>query len=115
MHLIGFWHDPRNRASPPVDPTKLVDPAWAAPERERIVAYLRNGLCERVSMGYSHCRFQCGIPNNEMGSVEYHDGFWGWPEGLAHYVESHLIALPDEFLAHVRANNYAVPRRSRWH
>jgi hypothetical protein len=64
-------------------------------------------------MGYSHCRFQCGIPDSQMGSAEYNDGIWAWPEGLAHYVEMHLIALPDEFLTHVRVNDYEIPHRSR--
>jgi hypothetical protein len=31
------------------------------------------------------------------------DDVWCWPEGLAHYVETHGIRLPDEFVAHAAA------------
>jgi len=35
-----------------------------------------------------------------MGSREYWDGVWFWPEGLAHYVQCHDVRLPDEFVQH---------------
>lgn len=45
------------------------------------------------------CRV-CGVRN---GSAELTDGEnFVWPEGLAHYVESHDVRLPDDVLAVAR-------------
>jgi hypothetical protein len=60
-------------------------------------------------MGYSFCRFECGIPNNAMGDSDLSDGEWLWPEGLAHYVERHSVRLPDEFIQTMRSHSWQVP------
>src|SRR5262245_48523055 len=60
-------------------------------------------------MGFSCCRFDCGIPDNEMGSCDLYDGKWLWPEGLAHYVERHSVRLPDEFIQTMRSHSWPVP------
>jgi hypothetical protein len=36
-----------------------------------------------------------------MGSRDFTDGMWIWPEGLAHYVHNHGVTLPDDFVARV--------------
>ena len=100
MQSIGCW-------SWSADPTRLVDPSWAAGEREALANYLRAGRTYAAYFGFSFCRFQCGIPNN--GSRDLTDGTWLWPEGLSHYVLVHKIALPDEFLAHARMNGFTIP------
>src|SRR5262245_41076878 len=101
---IGHWGT--------VNPLKLVDPTWAGTDRARLVKYLTEGWKWQVFLGFSFCRFKCGIPDQQMGSVSLSDGTWGWPEGLAHYVESHAIALPDQFLEHARANEFRVPENA---
>ena len=60
-------------------------------------------------MGYSFCRFACGTPDEEMGSIDLYDGVWVWPEGLAHYVECHSVCLPDEFIETMRARTWQIP------
>lgn len=62
-------------------------------------------------MGSSYCRFDCGAPSSEMGCVDYYDGDWEWPQGLAHYVEHHSVVLPNAFIATMRANAWKVPGR----
>jgi len=57
-------------------------------------------------MGYSFCRFACGIPDQQMGCTEFYDGVWVWPEGLAHYVECHSVLLPDEFIQTMRSHSW---------
>jgi len=44
-----------------------------------------------------------------MGCVDYFDGIWEWPQGLAHYVEKHSVVLPQEFIDTMRANAWKVP------
>lgn len=60
-------------------------------------------------MGYSYCRFECGIPDEEIGAGHYFDAEWIWPVGLVHYIEHHAVRLPDEFIATMRANNWQIP------
>src|SRR5262249_20066457 len=36
-----------------------------------------------------------------------------WPEGLSHYVRDHFVALPDEFIQHVRAGTTRIPK-AQW-
>jgi hypothetical protein len=60
-------------------------------------------------MGYSFCRFGCGIPDRDMGSCDFYDGEWLWPQGLAHYIERHSVRLPDEFIQTMRSHSWQVP------
>jgi hypothetical protein len=60
--------------------------------------------------GFSTCRFGCA---GAVGSRELTDGVWLWPEGLGHYVETHAICLPDDFLAHARQNSFRLPEDAR--
>lgn len=102
FHRLGYW-------SWGIDPTKLVDPGWAGAERSALIEYLRSGAKWSSSFGYSFCRFSCGTPDDSMGSADLTDAEWIWPEGLWHYVANHGVALPDEFLAHARANHFTIP------
>jgi hypothetical protein len=61
-------------------------------------------------MGYSFCRFVCGVADTEMGGIDLHDGEWLWPQGLAHYVEHHSVRLPDEFIETMRSRCWRPPR-----
>jgi hypothetical protein len=44
-----------------------------------------------------------------MGDSDLTDGIWIWPEGLVHYVETHGLALPEEFVACARAHDGKAP------
>jgi hypothetical protein len=71
--------------------------------------YLRNGRRFRGYLGWSFCRYRCGIPDSEMGDCDLTDGVWVWPQGLAHYTEVHRVSLPDEFIEHVRLGEASLP------
>jgi len=45
-----------------------------------------------------------------MGSREYFDGEWAWPEGLVHYVRDHAVRLPAEFLERARSRRGSEQR-----
>ena len=40
-----------------------------------------------------------------MGGQEFWDGDWVWPEGLAHYVETHSVMLPEPFVERAVSSN----------
>lgn len=92
---IGYWQAETTDAWPDVN--AFIDTSWDADERERVVEHLRHGLLARPYMGFSTCRI-CGERN---GSLELTDGTYLWPDGLAHYVETHGVRLPEEFVRHV--------------
>ena len=96
--LIGYWDGPHTSPGWP-DPRDFVDPEWDQDERSEVHYYLAAGTAVRAYVGLSECRF-CG---ERVGSVEYTDGVYAWPEGLAHYVQEHHVRLPAAFVEHARA------------
>ena len=92
--LIGYWRSEQHPEFP--DPQSLVDATWDDDERHMLWAYLSSGTMVVSCMGLSPCRL-CGADN---GALEYTDGVYQWPEGLAHYVGEHGVRLPSEVVAH---------------
>ena len=97
LELIGYWRNAFNLNWP--DPRAFVDDSWDATARRDVVAYLRHGAVARTFWGASICRF-CEAEN---GSIELTDDRFIWPEGFAHYVESHGVRPPFRFTEHVRS------------
>lgn len=92
--LVGYWKSSLRDSYPlPQHFESPLDPGV----RSRLVAYLNAGQVVNQYRGNSHCRYGCG----DNGSAERTDGEWLWPEGLAHYVATHGVALPQEFIDHV--------------
>ena len=92
--LIGYWRNEQHPGFP--DPRSLVDSTWDEEERDAVWAYLCSGTIAVAFMGKSPCRL-CGEDN---GAVEYTDGVYQWPEGLAHYVSEHSVRLPGDVVQH---------------
>jgi hypothetical protein len=107
LEAVGYWFNDRAPSAYP-RPQRLVG-TWDPEERARVVAYLRAGDELESYRGTSYCRFECGTPSAEMGSLDLTDGRFAWPEGLAHYVEAHDVRLPDHFIAHALANAPRTP------
>lgn len=106
---LGFW------AKGPGDsryvlPAALVDPAWECDRREKIVRYLRDAPQQAGYMGWSYCRFKCGVPDSRMGDSDLSDGTYYWPQGLFHYVEQHNVRLPSDFIDHMETQNFKPPQ-----
>lgn len=111
LRVLGLWRSDQRPDLP--DPTDLVDPGWGRREKNEVEWYLASGSRGRTYMGYSACRI-CG---QETGSGEYTDGTYVWPEGLLHYVVSHDVRLPAEFVGHALARRSEIdeaPRDEAW-
>lgn len=110
MTLIGYWRDIPDEHIDCPEPNNLVKAEWIEPgDKARLVRYLLNGLVYESYRGYSYCRFNCGIDFQQMGSRDFTDGCWVWPEGLAHYVKKHDVALPNDFVQSCRAAKWKIP------
>ena len=91
LRLIGYWKY-RLRDGYPFPQELTVE--YSGGLGDALAAYLESGAFFEAYRGTSWCRFGCPRPN---GSREFTDGKWVWPEGLAHYVRRHSVALPSEF------------------
>jgi hypothetical protein len=107
LSLIGYWEDP---ATPPdqcrglPNPRDLVSSLDDKTHRT-VVKHLRQGTVFRAFMGTSRCRF-CA---KDLGSREFSDGVFAWPEGLDHYVHEHHVRLPDAFVQTCAAPSQRLP------
>jgi hypothetical protein len=102
IRLIGYWKASFDDEYPL--PQEL-ETEYAPETRRKLVTYLESGSLLVQYRGASWCRWCCA--NN--GTKELYDGDWAWPEGLAHYLQHHPVALPPDFVR--RATTQAGPRR----
>ena len=107
LRAIGYWRGTGERQFP--RPQWLVRLDWHNDDLGRIAAYLRSGFACAYWLGHSYCRFGCGIDEQLIGSSDLTDGEWVWPEGLVHYVERHLVHLPEPLVNTMRCNDWRVP------
>lgn len=78
------------------------------PDKSRILRYLNNGHLHFASSGYhddvinpTNIEF---IPNQSRT-----DGVYGWSDAAIYYVDKYNLILPDEFIQHMKKNNWEVP------
>ena len=83
------------------------------PEAERIIDYLINGVRDEVLFCGCHVP-DILAPDDSFCVVPglVTDGVWLWPAGLAYYVRKYHVALPDEFIAHMKTNGWILPALS---
>jgi hypothetical protein len=107
---VGYWVEDDDgefgRSLP--NPRDLVGADYGPELVARISRYLESGATFMSWMGYSHCRFACGV-GGVPGCRDLSDGIWVWPEGLPHYVAAHNVTLPDEFLKAMERAQWSVP------
>jgi hypothetical protein len=91
--------------------SKTDDPSKGEYREEKAIV-IRDGREETVLSVASGYYVQT-VGRMHIGSRGFCDDVWCWPQGLAHYVETHGIRLPDEFVAHAAARGFraagAVP------
>lgn len=99
---IGYWKDKDQPHLP--HPSDFVNQAIPDDLRNTVATYLENGNRFIAYLGFSWCRFKCGIADHQMGASCFTDGLYIWPEGLSHYIRVHDVWLPDTFVNYVLEN-----------
>jgi hypothetical protein len=84
LRLIGYWRNEQHPELP--EPRDVIDCAWDEDERHVVSMYFARGTIARTFMGSSPCRL---CEKHDNGDVEYTDGVYLWPSGLAHYIDVH--------------------------
>ncbi|MFI1538439.1 hypothetical protein [Streptomyces anandii] len=110
MKRAGFYRETGRQATAADDAPSLRDAVqdsgpW---DEDRILGYLESGLEIYSTMGAERDVLTGEEWIVGSGSLMT-DGTWLWPVDLTHYVRRHHAALPQEFLDHIRANDYTVP------
>ena len=98
---VGYWYSERE---PELPMPKEMSYDRIPEYKQKILDYLKGAEVLHRFRGSSGCRV---CPPREdghqqlNGSKEQSDGVYVWPDGLAHYVEEHNTALPDNFVDHI--------------
>ena len=117
--FVGYWtdmNDPKRTGDfedgfVMPHPRDAVDTSWDVTERLKVVDYLDAGHSHWEFFGFSFCRFGCKYPDDfenlgEMGGKDLTDGVWVYPEGYSHYLKVHNVKPPEDFIRHIRQNDY---------
>lgn len=109
VEMIGLWSSGEEKSLPFYsgcpDPAELFG-TWNQQDQKAVIKYLQSGIPCREYLGHSKCLL-CEEPT---GHLELTDGEWGWPEGLSHYVSTHDVMLPDEFIEKAYVGTQIPPR-----
>ncbi len=73
-------------------------------DKEKITAYLTSGNVLFMAYGVSKDVLCFGKIIGTMAILT--DGIWVWPKDLAYYVEEYDVALPDDFITHMRETGW---------
>ena len=76
-------------------------------DADQLAAYLDAGELMVFKPGLADDVLADGIAGT-MNTLT--DGRFAWTEDLSHYVRKHNLSLPEPFVAHIRANGFAVPQ-----
>lgn len=86
-----------------------IDKNWEPQDITSIVDYLRDS--PMFTRALSPEKFRCVLCGQDLGdgTIWKSDGFWVWPQELAHLVEDHHLRLPDRMVEHIRKQSYLPP------
>ncbi|MFF4209054.1 hypothetical protein ACFYZE_06755 [Streptomyces sp. NPDC001796] len=110
---VGFFrelggHGDRSASVPSLRDAVRPTGEW---DEDRVIAYLESSTEIYSTMGAERDVITGDEWISGAGSLVT-DGTWLWPVELAHYVRNHHLALPAEFVDHIRANDYTSPALS---
>lgn len=73
-----------------------------------VLKYLQSGVLLAAAPGVEHDILDTS--KIIIGSLNIlTDGQWTWPESLCYYLRKYHVALPINFLEHIRNRNYVAP------
>ncbi|MGV9589021.1 hypothetical protein [Streptomyces tendae] len=110
VRAVGFFDELSPGWGLPTDgPIKDAVRSSADADEHRLVDYLRQGSDIWSEMGAQADVLDPEGPTLVSGGSLLTDGGWIWRDDLAYYVVRYHLALPEDFVAHVRESGYSPP------
>ncbi|TVZ76182.1 hypothetical protein [Streptomyces sp. BK340] len=110
LGLLGFYDELENRSGQPNGSIRDAVQPVGEPDEADLVAYLDAGHVLIDVMEAGHDAITGSAHRHSPGcSSLVTDGTWLWRLDFPHYLETHHVALPEAFIAHVRNLNYKMP------
>ena len=111
LRTVGFFRE-LGHGEP--DGPSLRDAVSDSPpqDREHIAGYLRSGNVFAVTGGMGVDDVLDRERTHVAELMTLTDGEWVWPSDLVHYFEEYNVALPEDFVDHMRALNWTPPALS---
>jgi hypothetical protein len=114
LHRIGYWSFwPEWQMFP--HPSEVCNHPWDPDELKIVIEYLKHGTMVSFYGSNADNRMDHTDEAPELGSAEFTDGYWFWPEGLAYYLEKYKVALPPEFIKDALKPKKKYKFSERWH
>ncbi len=105
-HYVGAWRE-GDRGEPDAPSIHDAIRSQPHPDEPRILSYLESGYPYSYAM---HLERDVLNPSKCAGTGAVRtDGVYCWPVSLIYYVRNYHVALPDEFVEHMRGNHWTVP------
>lgn len=110
LGLLGFYDELDNRPGRPNGSIRDAVQPVGEPDEADLVAYLDAGHVLIDVMEAGHDVVTGNAHRHSLGcSSPVTDGTWLWRLDFPHYVETHHVLLPEEFVEHVRGLNHQMP------
>lgn len=108
LKRVGFFSELRHgNPEGPSLKASVSAAAWHS-EAARIASYLSEATVVRASPGLTTDVLSENAP--VIGSLRIlTDGVWAWPSDLAYFFRHYHVRLPEDFVAHMRENNWHPP------
>jgi hypothetical protein len=111
---VGFYRELTDDPAESQTLPRITDALSMSPQgsEEKIVAYLRNGVCVGARGGFVQDVLDpsSSVP---LHAHLYTDGKYLWALDIAHYVEKYHLRLPSDFIAHMASRNWKPPTREQ--
>ncbi|MGW3989876.1 hypothetical protein [Streptomyces sp. NPDC004830] len=110
LGLLGFYDELDDCSGRPNGSIRDAVRPVGEPDEKDLVAYLDAGhvLLDVMEGGDDVITGKAHRHSLACSSL-LTDGTWLWRQDFPHYVETHHVALPDAFIAHVRSLNHRMP------
>jgi len=76
-------------------------------DESKIIKYLKSGIPTATSMSIITDLFD---DKKRVSTTAYTDTEWHWHDTLIYYVENYHYKISDDFIEHMRLNNWKVPK-----
>ena len=107
LKRAGFFRELRHGYADGPSLHDAIDRGLAGDDAEGLAFYLKSAPALYTTPGYVEDVLS---PGTIIGAPHIRtDGVWAWPSDLEHYLTVYKCALPDEFVARIRAHKYQPP------